>query len=712
MKIRLVFCLLFFTFLQIQKGKTQTWIWAKSSGGVGNNPSVSIYQEGQSVCSDKLGNVFITGDFYGHDIVFDTVSLLSPKNGGIFLTKYDPNGHVLWAKVFGDSSENAIASSVCTDSKGNVFVTGIFNGTAIAFDNISLFNPSFLFYAPFILKTDPSGKVLWAKTSGTITGNISSQCIVADSAGNVFITGNFEGASLTLDNTVLSNTGHANVFLAKYLANGNLAWAKSVAGSASDLSTSITADTNGNVYIAGYYTSSSIAIGSSVLTGSGNQIIFFAKYDNSGNPVWGKNVPSSNDDAEALAICTDLNKNLYLTGFFTGPDISLGSSSLTNSGYRNLFVARLDPDGNFIWAKSALMGSFTFGMGYSLAVDSQENLIATGAFSGSDIVFDSKTLVFSPGAEYNTYLVKYDSTGTVLCASSLAGGGDDEIAICTDPFGNAYLGGDYYQTPLVVGSVTLPITTGPNGENVFLAKYVCGCSSTGNITGPKELCMGQKTNLTANGGINYIWNTGASTGTLFVDPDSTTTYSMIASYGSCSDTAFFTLRVNPLPVTSVVAEHSIDYCEGGHNGSISTHTSAGTLPYTFSWAPRGDSTESITGLSKGNYQLTVTDSKGCISQAKAVVINSPELFVPNYFSPNNDGINDKECVYGGCLTDMDFSIYDRWGEKVYETNDTNICWDGYYKGMLMDTQILVYNLIATLPGGETVTKKGTINLVR
>ncbi len=89
-----------------------------------------------------------------------------------------------------------------------------------------------------------------------------------------------------------------------------------------------------------------------------------------------------------------------------------------------------------------------------------------------------------------------------------------------------------------------------------------------------------------------------------------------------------------------------------------------------------------------------------------------QTFVPNAFSPDNDGENDMECVYGKCIKSMYFVIYDRWGEKVFETTNKSQCWDGTYKGKEMNTAVFVYYLKANLTTGEEVIKKGNISLMR
>lgn len=89
-----------------------------------------------------------------------------------------------------------------------------------------------------------------------------------------------------------------------------------------------------------------------------------------------------------------------------------------------------------------------------------------------------------------------------------------------------------------------------------------------------------------------------------------------------------------------------------------------------------------------------------------------EMFVPSAFSPDGNGENDMECVYGKCVEDVYFVIYDRWGEKVFETNDISKCWDGRYRGKEMNTAVFVYYMKAKLTTGDEVVKKGNITLVK
>jgi gliding motility-associated-like protein len=91
------------------------------------------------------------------------------------------------------------------------------------------------------------------------------------------------------------------------------------------------------------------------------------------------------------------------------------------------------------------------------------------------------------------------------------------------------------------------------------------------------------------------------------------------------------------------------------------------------------------------------------------------LAVPNAFSPNADAMNDEFCLLGWdrCIEDFRIYIYNRWGEKVFESKDPNFCWDGKYNTTVLDAQVFVYYLEANFTNfDQKVIKKGNISLIR
>ncbi len=121
------------------------------------------------------------------------------------------------------------------------------------------------------------------------------------------------------------------------------------------------------------------------------------------------------------------------------------------------------------------------------------------------------------------------------------------------------------------------------------------------------------------------------------------------------------------------------------------------------------------------YTLSIIDSQSigfCQKDAVVTILvydavcGSPNIFVPNAFTPNSDGENDVVYVRGGGITSLDFKIFSRWGELVFETTDQNRGWDGMFKGSMAEPAVFVYHLEARCADGQVYTNKGNITLIR
>jgi len=129
--------------------------------------------------------------------------------------------------------------------------------------------------------------------------------------------------------------------------------------------------------------------------------------------------------------------------------------------------------------------------------------------------------------------------------------------------------------------------------------------------------------------------------------------------------------------------------------------------------------DTVYGLAVSTQGELYTCGNGFVQESSIPVcsIAPPEsscanIFIPDAFSPNNDGQNDILYVRSECIKTIVFEIFDRWGNKVFETNSESIGWDGTYRGKPMNTGTYVYYLNATLFNGSTVEKKGNVTLVR
>jgi len=146
--------------------------------------------------------------------------------------------------------------------------------------------------------------------------------------------------------------------------------------------------------------------------------------------------------------------------------------------------------------------------------------------------------------------------------------------------------------------------------------------------------------------------------------------------------------------------------------------------FTYLWSPPEGLNSTTVQSPNGNpvvnttWYVTITDQYGCGNLdsvsivVKEVSCEEPEIYIPNAFTPNEDDNNDKVFVRGNTIRDLDFKIFDRWGEKVFETNDPKIGWDGSYKGKLATPAVYVYYVEAVCYNNEKFFKKGNITLIR
>jgi len=115
--------------------------------------------------------------------------------------------------------------------------------------------------------------------------------------------------------------------------------------------------------------------------------------------------------------------------------------------------------------------------------------------------------------------------------------------------------------------------------------------------------------------------------------------------------------------------------------------------------------------------VTGTDASGCTGTAIAIITVTQvcgDLYVPTVFSPNGTGpaANNVLCVMGSCIAELTYAVYNRWGEKVFETSDKTICWDGLYKGKEVNSGVYAYKLNARLFDGTVIEESGNLTVIR
>lgn len=393
--------------------QTPALTWVKQMGKFGGfiTPRATVV--------DASGSVITTGLFkntqdFDPGIGVSTLTSINNPNtannqNDIFISKVDANGDFVWAKQLG-GIDLKDAVSIGLDAAGNVYTTGNFYGTVDFDPGVGISNLTSKGYNDiFISKLDTSGNFVWAKQMGSIFGD-SGYAIAVDSAGNVFTTGSFSDTCDFDPNVGVSNmsTLVEGIFISKLDTNGNFVWAKSMGGIAYNKGRLITLDSTGNIFVSGTF------------------------------------------------------------GGTTDFDPNAGVANLTSvgafGGNEDMFVLKLDGNGNYVWAKQFSGTGFKIFTG--LAVDATGNIFTSGMFFGT-VDFDPSVsvnnLVQATGSD-DGFITKLDASGNFGWAKQLEGNIRDVASLALDLSGNVYTTGNFYSQHS--GNVSSPTDFDP-GVGVF-----------------------------------------------------------------------------------------------------------------------------------------------------------------------------------------------------------------------------------------------------
>ncbi|MBI4929396.1 MAG: gliding motility-associated C-terminal domain-containing protein [Bacteroidetes bacterium] len=319
-----------------------------------------------------------------------------------------------------------------------------------------------------------------------------------------------------------------------------------------------------------------------------------------------------------------------------------------------------------------------------------------------------------------TFVTVNNSVSALITGNNLLCSGDSTALIASG--GNSFL----WST----GATTSSIIVSPANNTGYAVLVSSGsCSDTASvlvtvspppnaiISPNTTLCAGENSTLTAWGGGNYLWSNGTTTASIIIAPASTVSYSVIVSIGSCSDTASTTITVVPQTTVNACCNTTIT------SGNTTTLSASGSG--TYSWS--NGATASIITVSPTSttvYYVITTNSWGCSDVDTVIVFvvepdcGNPEkdLFIPNAFSPNNDGENDVlviSYIKGiSCIKNYYLAIFNRWGENIFETEKISDAWDGKLNGKVFDPAVFTYYCKATTLAGQEAIKKGNITLLR
>jgi hypothetical protein len=359
-------------------------IWVQGIGGTSDDKGTGIAVDAEYV--------YVSGQFYeGGPVTIGGTTLTSAGGWDMMVLKINrTDGSVIWAKSYGtagtDANTEDVAYGIASDGSGNIYLTGVIgstingsNGTVISFDGVEITIAGQI--DAFIAKLNASGAAQWVKGIG---GNLNATGFSITVAGDyVYTAGNFAGSDIDFNRgatpAFLLSANGFDGFITKHHLDGTFQWAAKVGGTTNDDAVrSIAIDADDNVFSTGYFNGTNVDFGNSVsLTSSGTDA-FVWKMNPEGTTQWATKM-SSTGSVMGYGIAVNARGDIYTSGTFEGASAVFGNGfSLTSKGMGDIFIAKMNPVGNTVWAES--FGGTLADYSKQLVIHNNEEVITAGGF--------------------------------------------------------------------------------------------------------------------------------------------------------------------------------------------------------------------------------------------------------------------------------------------------------------------------------------------
>jgi len=420
----LFFCFFILPFLT--QSQTPSLSWVNQIGDVGPDA-------GNSVKIDRDGNIVLVGFFRGSSDFDPGPSQKILKSNGsedIFVSKYNQNGELIWARNFGGRFEDR-ANQVAIDSFGSILVTGYFRGQVI-FDSTDV-NANFNskgFSDGFILKLDQNGQLVFVKQLG---GNLDDipKSITLDNHSNILVAGYFQGKcdfDPSLDTSELSSKGVNDVFVLKLNHVGQIVWVKHIGGRFDDQVSSVLVNPENEIVLSGNFLDTidlDPGVGNYKIQSKGSGDVFVLFLSEDGEFIKAGQF-ASDKVVNHIGASMDVQGNIYLTGYYDArTDFDPGADSFyieAQSPVGEIFVVKLNKDGQLDWAKN--LGGDAHDVGLGITSDALGNIYATGCFQGlADFDPNAGEFIMEAKGLHNNdvFICKLNASGEFVWARSING---------------------------------------------------------------------------------------------------------------------------------------------------------------------------------------------------------------------------------------------------------------------------------------------------
>lgn len=745
------------------------YVWGTTFGGN------SAHDNTLSVATDADLNIYVGGDFH-EDMDIDPAPLskniVNSLTGTAYLVKYTPSGQLVWGFNFGAGGLAGIDNAVWAIASGNdgyIYIAGCFEGKNIDFDpsnstaNLSAAGG----YDGFVAKYTEGGQYQFA---AAISGVKVEQAfdIALDAAKDIYITGYTESSSVSFGNVVKPSTNandKADVFLAKYSNAGLFQWGHIFGGNGTDVGWGIAVNKD-KLYCTGYFRETMDADpggGVENLSGNGQNELYLSKFELNGDFFCAFSIGGKQQDI-GRKITFDKQDNLLMSGLFAGGDVDfdpfVSEYKLSAQGMDGFFVLYdwtnvYTPPAGYITgdticsgrpafiAFTATAGNAPFTISYTDGTNTytENNLHSGVPFPVAKS--PEKTTVYKltkiKGAGLCSPIVAPNTPFTVLVYPSPWADAGADTNVCPGAVIQLHGSGNgtyewYPAEGISEPSIADPLLfVGASTIRRIIVTNGYGCKDTNAVTidiipfdvkadSKKDLCIGDTLQLIASGADVYHWRNAndisdSLIGSPFVWPRHNQTYTVLVQDTVCNRQAELAVNVavHSLPDIRIVTAKDID-C------GLQAAKLAAIGGEKYNWWPP-ESLDNATSpqpvampVANTRYIVTGTDHNGCMNKDSAdieVFAGNGRLFTPNAFTPNNDGKNDCYRIkIPGDVTSFELSVYNRFGQMVFYTNDYDGCWDGSFKGVSQPLGTYYYYYKAHSTVCEDVFGKGDVLLVR
>jgi hypothetical protein len=452
----------------------------------GNNDSIFY-----SVATDKSGNIYAAGYIqgtsqfsFGNGVTVTNIS----SNNNILLVKYNGSGIAQWARTV-TTGLSSFLTSVTVDSVGNIYVAGRIGGNSLyAFENGVTATGAYHSDNILLVKYNKMGEAQWAQTTTTGSDNSKFQSVTVDSRGNIYVVGYINGTSTFSFGNGVSAKGvgllGGNMILVKYNESGLAQWARTAnTGSKDSEFNSVTVDSSGNIYAAGYIRGIdqfSLENGITITGTSDKTNIILVKYNESGLAQWAQTTTAGSDYSFFNSVAVDSNGNTYAAGIIRGENPFSFGNGVTVTGAcnfdGNIILVKYNDSGSAQWARTVTTGSNASRFN-SVTVDSNGNIYAVGYIYGiNQFSFGNNASATGTYNNFNILLAKYSGLGEAQWARTVTVGSLDSYfySVAVDNWGNIYAAGyvDGIDPFSFDDDITITGTNNNlNSHNIVLVKY-------------------------------------------------------------------------------------------------------------------------------------------------------------------------------------------------------------------------------------------------